>query len=98
MESRLRRLEQRLGTSEPERGQIAFVHLPSWPEAAREAFLSAERAGDTDTADRLVFEHTGVTPTHGRGYINMIITMPIGTVGEDLATVEPRYVNKEIRR
>ena len=98
MEKRLDRLEQRMGAGEPERGQMAFVDLPSWPAAACEAFLAAEAAGDTATADRLVFEHTGVRPTYTGSGVSMVITHLAGTVGEDLAVLKTRYVKKETRR
>ncbi len=97
MEKRLTRIEKQFGIGEPERGQIAFVDLPSWPEAVCEAFLAAEAAGDTATVDDLVEAQTGIRPTSGSGAINMVITMPAGTVGADLAEVKPRYVRKDER-
>jgi len=98
MERRLTRIDRALGADEPEPGQIAYAHLPSWPAEAVAAFLQADASGDDDTIDDLVEAQTGTRPTRGGRRIGVIVDLPYGTEQQDLAVVKTRSVNKETQR
>ncbi len=69
MESRVRKVEKRLGDGEPEHGMIQFVDTTRWSDADQERF----RTGAPEERAALIEAHTGQKPPPPGGAIRLVI-------------------------
>ena len=76
MERRLDRLEQRLGGSGEDCGQLAIIAPNSWSDADREAWERAEILHDATTHDDLIEKYSGHRPRPCRAVVVMIVPAP----------------------
>ena len=88
MESRVRKVEKRLGDGGPERGMIQFVDTTRWPADDQERF----RVGTPEQRTGLIEAHTGRTPVPPGRLVRLVIDVGPAPINSEDAIMEVERV------